>query len=267
MQEPIKVTVCGAAGKMGRLAVESISQAGDLVLAGAVDPAAVGRDAGEAAGLDSLGVMITADLDGLLARGDSTVMVDFTGPLALMDNIRAALTRGVVPVVGTTGITESDLEQVRRWVEREGGGAIIVPNFALGAVLLIKMAQLCARYFPAAEIIEQHHDRKVDAPSGTALRTAQLIREARHDRPHIPDALEKLPGARGGDYDGIRIHSVRLPGAVAHQEVIFGGEGQLLTLRHDALDRRSFLPGLLAAIRRAPTVKGLIYGIEDLLEL
>ncbi len=265
--EPIKVSVCGAAGKMGSLVVATVARAEDMVLTGAVDPAAAGRDAGEVAGLDSLGVIVTADLDSLLARGDSTVMVDFTGPLAIMANIRTALSRGVVPVVGTTGFTEKELDQVRQWVELEGGGAIIVPNFALGAVLMMKMAQTCARYFPAVEIIEQHHDGKVDAPSGTALRTARLIREARRERPHIPEALEKLAGARGGDYEGIRIHSVRLPGAVAHQEIIFGGEGQLLTLRHDSLDRRSFMPGLLAAIRRAPAVKGLIYGMEDLLEL
>ncbi len=265
--QPIKITVCGAAGKMGRLVVATIAQAEDMVLTGAVDPAAAGRDAGEVAGMDSLGVMITADLGPLLARGNCTVMVDFTGPQAIMDNIHNALFRGVVPVVGTTGFNDRELEQIRLWVEENEGGAIIVPNFALGAILMMKMAQICARYFPAVEIIEQHHDGKIDAPSGTALRTARLIREAQRERPPLPETLEKLAGARGGDYEGIHIHSVRLPGAVAHQEIIFGGEGQLLTLRHDSLDRRSFMPGLLTAIRRAPAVKGLIYGMEDLLEL
>lgn len=264
--ESINVAVCGAAGRMGRLVVATIANTEDMVLAGAVDPAAAGRDAGEVAGIDSLGVIITADLDPLLARGNCAVMVDFTGPQAIMNNIHTALSRGVVPVVGTTGFNDRELEQIRQWVEEKEGGAIVVPNFALGAILMMKMAQLCARYFPAVEIIEQHHDGKIDAPSGTALRTARLIREARREQPSLPEALEKLTGARGGEYEGIHIHSIRLPGAVAHQEIIFGGEGQLLTLRHDSLDRRSFMPGLLTAIRRAPAVKELIYGMEDLLE-
>lgn len=266
MAEPVRVAVCGAAGKMGRLAVAAIAGTGHFLLKGAVDIVGAGSDAGLLAGIDKLGLSITTDLGELLQTEKIDVLVDFTTPMVIMKNIQLALSHRVVPVVGTTGLSESDLEQIARWTEQYGAGAIIAPNFSLGAVLMMKMAQLCARYFPAVEIIEMHHDGKLDAPSGTAQRTAYLIRETRRTAENEPAGQEKLSGARGGKYGGIHIHSVRLPGAIAHQEVIFGGEGQLLSIRHDTLNRYSFMPGLLEAIKRAPSVDRLIYGIETLIE-
>ncbi len=263
----IKVAVSGAAGKMGRNVVSAIAGSEDLQLTGAIDLMEIGADAGKLAGLDPLGITVTDSLQKLLQRGETEVLVDFTTPMAIMKNIKTSLSLQVTPVVGTTGITENDLVQIERWVARYGTGAIVVPNFALGAILMMKLAQVCARFFPQAEIIELHHNGKIDAPSGTAIKTARLISAVRGKNVYPPDSPEKIPGARGGDFDGIHIHSVRLPGLVAHQEIIFGGEGQILTIRHDSLNRRSFLPGILQAIRKAPETKRLIYGMEDLLDI
>ncbi len=263
----IKVAVSGAAGKMGRNVVSAIAGCEDLQLTGAVDLAEIGADAGKLAGLEPLGVTVTGSLQELLQRGETEVLVDFTTPMSIMKNIETSLSLQVTPVVGTTGISESDLAQIEKWVDRYGTGAIVVPNFALGAVLMMKLAQICARFFPQVEIIELHHNGKIDAPSGTAIKTARLITAARREHCSPASSLEKIPGARGGDFEGIHIHSVRLPGLVAHQEIIFGGEGQILTIKHESLNRRSFLPGILQAIRKAPAVKQLVYGMENLLDI
>ncbi len=265
--DKIRVAVSGAAGKMGRNVIAAIAGCEDLQLVGAVDPAEIGEDAGRLAGLEPLGVTVTASLPDLFQQIKVDVLVDFTDPMAIMKNIETSLSRKVTPVVGTSGITEKDLQLIKEWVEEYGTGAIIVPNFALGAVLMMKLAQICARFFPQVEIIELHHDGKVDAPSGTAIKSAQLINEARYEHLSPGSSLEKIPGARGGDFEGIHIHSVRLPGLVAHQEIIFGGEGQILTIKHESLNRRSFLPGILQAIRKAPEIKGLLYGMENLLDI
>ncbi len=265
--DKIKVAVSGAAGKMGRNVVTAIAGCEDLQLAGAVDLQQIGEDAGKLAGLEPLGVTITGNLQDLLEQKKVDVLVDFTSPMAIMKNIETSLARKVTPVVGTTGINENDLQQIKKWVEQYDTGAIVVPNFALGAILMMKLAQICARFFPQVEIIELHHNGKVDAPSGTAIKSAQLINEARFEHFLPGNSLEKIPGARGGDFEGIHIHSVRLPGLVAHQEIIFGGEGQILTIKHESLNRRSFLPGILQAIRKAPKVKELIYGMENLLDI
>ncbi len=266
MVETIRIIVCGVAGKMGKSIIKSIATTPDLTLTGAVDIIKTGEDAGELAGIEPLGLTVTHKLQELLAAGNADVMVDFTSPLTVMDNIHCALQHQIVPVVGTTGISEEELNSVRQWVHRYNTGAIIAPNFAIGAVLMMKAAQMCARYMKGVEIIEMHHDEKLDAPSGTALKTALLIHEAAGEVQPAREELEKLPGVRGGRVDGIPVHSIRLPGLVAHQEIIFGGEGQMLTIRHDALNRSCFIPGLLMAIRFAPGNKELIYGIENILE-
>ncbi|MFY9446419.1 MAG: 4-hydroxy-tetrahydrodipicolinate reductase [Dethiobacteria bacterium] len=264
---PIKIVVSGAAGKMGQAVIKAVVQEEDLELVGAADPVKAGFDAAALAGLEPRGVIIRERLEEVLAETEAAVVIDFSTPLAVMENIHTALKQRVAAVVGTTGITEDDLRQVESWVRQYETGAIIAPNFSLGAVLMMKMAQICARYLPAVEIIECHHDGKIDAPSGTAIKTAQLIREANPCLEMEKEELEKVPGVRGGRVEGIPVHSVRLPGLVAHQQVIFGGNGQLLTLRHDSMDRSSFMPGLLLAVRRAPGNKELIYGMENLIEL
>jgi 4-hydroxy-tetrahydrodipicolinate reductase len=224
-------------------------------------------DAGVLAGVGSLGVAVSQDLKAALTESRSTVLVDFTVAGSALTNIEIALRAGVASVVGTTGLTASDLERVGAWTEEAGTPALVAPNFAIGAVLMMQFAAQAAAYLPDAEIIELHHEKKVDSPSGTALLTAQKIRSARTGSPAtLPgEPVEKLPGARGAEMDGIRIHSVRLPGYVAHQEVIFGGLGQTLAIRHDSTDRRSFMPGVLLAIRKVRSLQGLTIGLEQLL--
>lgn len=264
--DTIRIIVCGVAGKMGRSIIKNIAAAPDLKLTGAVDLIKTGEDAGELAGIQPLGLTITNRLQELMATGNADVMVDFTSPLTVMDNIHCALQHRVVPVVGTTGISEEELKTVRQWVSRYGTGAIVAPNFAIGAVLMMKAAQMCARYMKAVEIIEMHHDEKLDAPSGTACKTALLIHDAAGQMQPAREELEKVPGVRGGRIAHIPVHSIRLPGLMAHQEVVFGGEGQMLTIRHDAINRDCFIPGLLMAIRHAHGNTELIYGMENLLD-
>lgn len=252
---------------MGRSVISAIAECEDLRLTGAVDIIETGVDIGKLAGIKHLGIPVTNNLQELLRQKKPEVLVDFTTPMAIMENLEISLSLQVTPVVGTTGISENDLAKIEQWVTKYGTGAIIAPNFALGAILMMKLAQICARFFPQVEIIELHHNGKIDAPSGTAIKTACLINAARQKECSPINSLEKVTGARGGNLEGIHIHSVRLPGLVAHQEVIFGGEGQILTIRHDSLNRCSFLPGILQAIRKAPTVKQLIYGMENLLEI
>lgn len=259
----IRVGVVGAAGRMGSEVCRAVDAASDLVLAAAVDPQAVGGTLREAAGIDS-GVTIADDLQALADEGVE-VAVDFTHPDTVADNTLQLLDLGIHAVVGTTGLSEEDLERVG---ERAGSGAanaFVAPNFAIGAVLLMQFAAEAARHLPHVEIIELHHDGKADAPSGTALRTADLIAAAREGDAPEPTMGESLRGARGADRAGLRVHSIRLPGLVAHQEVIFGGEGQTLTIRHDSIDRASFMPGVLLAVRRVADLDGLVVGLEHLL--
>jgi 4-hydroxy-tetrahydrodipicolinate reductase len=212
-------------------------------------------------------VTITADLAEVLDRRPQ-VLVDFSPGPASVAHARAALAAGVSPVVGSTGIAAADLQALADLAASHRTGAVVAPNFAVGAVLMIEFARRAARFFPHVEIIEMHHDRKRDAPSGTALRTAAAVAAAR-GQPPAPAVVEEemVTGARGGRAEGIPIHSVRLPGLVAHQEVIFGGPGQTLTIRHDSLTEESFMPGLLLAVRRVRSLQGLVHGLENLLDL
>jgi 4-hydroxy-tetrahydrodipicolinate reductase len=194
------------------------------------------------------------------------VVVDFAKPFVL-ENALLAIEKGVVAIIGTTGQTAAELARIEQAVQKSGVCAMVIPNFAIGAVLMMRFAAEAARYMPNAEIIELHHDKKADAPSGTSIKTAEMMEEARKSAG--AQATQPLgspdDSARGDERSGIRIHSVRLPGLVAHQEVLFGGQGQVLTIRHDSLDRTSFMPGVLLAIRRASTLKGFVYGLEKLL--
>jgi len=261
------VVVTGAAGRMGREVLKAIWNAEDVELAGAVDTRCAGEDVGSLLGFGETGLIIDADLEGTLDRRKPDVMVDFTEPRSVAVNVRTALEHRVCPVVGTTGLSREEIAEIIALSEELKVGGLIAPNFAIGALLMIKFAAEAARYFPAVEIIELHHDQKLDAPSGTAVKTAETILERRGDLPRRQVAeMEKLPGARGGEFaGGVRIHSVRLPGLVAHQEVIFGGVGQTLTIRHDSITRESFMPGVLLAVRKVTYLREVVYGLENLL--
>jgi 4-hydroxy-tetrahydrodipicolinate reductase len=248
-REPVRVGVLGARGRMGLEVCRAVDAADDLELVAMIDQG-----------------------DWLFNAADAgaQVLVDFTTPDVVMDNLHWGVDQGINMVVGTTGFTDQRLDRVRHWLSHKPEvGIIVAPNFGVGAVLMMQFAARAARYFESVEIIEQHHPRKVDAPSGTALHTARLIAAARAeaDRGPVPDATkEEMAGARGTDIDGVRIHSVRAAGLVAHQEVLFGTEGETLTIRHDSLDRASFMPGVLLAVRSVLTRPGLTVGIDDLLD-
>ncbi len=269
-----RVGVVGAAGRMGQVVCRSVLAADDLELVAAVSPRHARLPLARVAGLET-SLVLAGELDAL-READAEVAVDFTIPDAVARNVEWYLEHGVHSVVGTTGWTGNDLDHFRELSRRYGANAVVAPNFALGAVLMMSLAQLAARHLPDVEIVELHHDAKRDAPSGTALRTADLIAEARQhtfDRtgPTVPmvheHAAESRMDARGTDRSGIRVHAVRLPGLVAHQEVLFGAQGQTLTIRHDAVDRTAFMPGVLLAVRTVATHRGVTVGLERLLGL
>ena len=244
----MRVGVLGAKGKVGATMVQAVETAEDLTFT-------AGVDAGDA---------LTQ-----LSDSQTEVVIDFTHPDVVMDNLKFLIDNGIHAVVGTTGFTDERLGQVKAWLaDKPDVAVLIAPNFAIGAVLCMQFAKQAARFFESVEVIELHHPQKADAPSGTATRTAKLIAEARKDLPPNPDATSTgLEGARGADVDGIPVHSVRLAGLVAHQEVLFGTHGETLTIRHDSLDRTSFVPGVLLAVRKVHERPGLTVGIEPLLDL
>ncbi|MBO1052243.1 4-hydroxy-tetrahydrodipicolinate reductase [Dolichospermum sp. UHCC 0684] len=275
-QGSIPVIVNGAAGKMGREVIKAVAQASDLILMGAIDttPEHQGKDAGELAGLsEPLEVPITNQLEPMLGyvagerQMQPGVLVDFTHPDAVYNNIRSAIAYGIRPVVGTTGLSPAQLEELADFAEKASTGCLIIPNFSIGMVLLQEAAVRASQYFDHVEIIELHHNQKADAPSGTAIQTAQLLGEmGKTFNTAIVEETEKIAGARGSLADeGIRIHSIRLPGLIAHQEVIFGAAGQIYTLRHDTSDRACYMPGVLLAIRKVNQLKSLVYGLEKIL--
>lgn len=263
----IRVAVSGACGRMGQKVCETILLEEGLELAGAFDLQDQGKDLGLILENRPRGIVIEALTPENLKKYQPDVMVDFTTPMVVMQNINVALKSGVRPVVGTTGITQVDLAHISEQVEETGLSAMVAPNFALGAVLMMKFAATAARYFSQAEIIELHHDKKIDAPSGTALKTAEMIAHERQVEPVHKEELLKLPGARGALQEEVHIHSVRLNGLIAHQEVLFGGPGQTLLIRHDSYDRGSFMPGVVLAVKNIIKLKGLVYGLENLLNL
>ncbi|EHR50387.1 dihydrodipicolinate reductase [Saccharomonospora marina XMU15] len=248
--DPIRVGVFGARGRVGTQVVAGVEAAADLELVATVD---VGDNASD------------------LAEAGAEVVVDFTHPDAVLDNLRFAIDNGIHAVVGTTGFTQQRLDTVADWLrDRPGLGVLIAPNFALGAVLAMRFARQAARFYDSAEVVELHHNRKADAPSGTAAHTARVIAKARAEAGLAPGSdatTAELAGARGADVEGVHVHSVRLPGLVAHEEILFGGQGELLTIRHDSLDRTSFVPGVLLGVRAVLNRPGLTVGLEHVLDL
>jgi len=255
----IKVAVAGPRGKMGREAVATVIKNEKFLLVAVLDY----KQETECLG-DNIPIFTSLDL--LIEQTEPDVLVDLTIPSAVFEHAMTALDYGVRPVIGTTGFTDLQLDTLRNKVEEVQVGCIIAPNFSIGAVLMMKFAQTAAKYLPNVEIIEMHHDQKVDAPSGTAIKTAQMIQQTRTsmEQGH-PGEEEIIPGARGANMDGMHIHSVRLPGLVAHQQVLLGGEGQLLTLRHDSFDRASFMSGIVLSINEIMERDVLIYGLEDII--
>ena len=246
----INVAVLGAKGRMGAETVKAISAATDLQLVAQID--------------------LGDSLETLTASG-AQVVVDFTHPDAVMKNLEFAINNGIHVVVGTTGFDDAKLNLVKSWLEKNPKvGAVIAPNFGLGAVLMMQFAAKAARYFESVEIVELHHPDKADAPSGTASRTADLITQARKSasRPAMPDKTSSgLEGARGAKVGDVPVHSVRLRGLVAHQEVLLGDQGETLSIRHDSIDRSGFMPGVLLAVREVVKTPGLTFGLEHLMDL
>ncbi|EEG77422.1 4-hydroxy-tetrahydrodipicolinate reductase [Dethiobacter alkaliphilus] len=265
----IKVAVSGALGNMGKEVIRAVTADADLELVAAIDTNGDNTsDIGPIAHIGETNIPVNNDMAKTLREIKPDVVVDFTSPYTVMQNVETIMAAGVRPVVGTTGITEADLEKIKGWSEKYGVSGIIAPNFAIGAVLMMLFAAQAAKYLPDAEIIELHHDKKVDAPSGTAIKTAEMILKSRgRSGREAREELEKVKGARGGEMDGVNLHSVRLPGLVAHQEVLFGGIGQTLSIRHDSIDRTSFMPGVVLAVKEVMKKEEVIYGLENILNL
>jgi 4-hydroxy-tetrahydrodipicolinate reductase len=265
----VRVGVLGATGRMGQAACRALLASDDLELVAAVARSSgVGHELRELVPEAPPDLLVGESLSDLVAA-EAEVVVDFSRPEATMAAVDGLLRDGVHLVSGTTGLPEGALDQLAALAGKaDHGNAVWAPNFALGAVLAMHFATIAARWYPAAEVIELHHQGKADAPSGTAIRTADAIAAARGEGAGKPPAgKESVAGVRGGEVGGVRVHSVRLPGLVAHQEVLFGGEGEVLTLRHDSLDRSSFMPGVLLAVRQVATRNGLTVGLEPLLGL
>ncbi|NLX03024.1 MAG: 4-hydroxy-tetrahydrodipicolinate reductase [Syntrophomonadaceae bacterium] len=266
MADKIKVIVTGVLGKMGLETVKAVYPDEDLQLVGLVDIRGKGEKLSQLSQLKEIDLKVENDLDRVIEKTKPRVMIDFTNPQAVFNNTRTALKNKITCVVGTTGLNEVELRQLEKLAVDNKVGLAIIPNFAIGAVLMMKFAREAARYFPDVEIIELHHDQKMDAPSGTAIKTAELINESRTSRvPRNIREFEKIAGCRGGNIEQVRIHSVRLPGLVAHQEVIFGGSGQTLKIRHDSIDRAGFMPGVIMVVKKMIDHQGLVYGMENLL--
>ncbi|MCA9775062.1 MAG: 4-hydroxy-tetrahydrodipicolinate reductase [Candidatus Eremiobacteraeota bacterium] len=262
----IPVVIAGANGRMGRQAVQAVLQQVDMQLVAAFGKArGVGEDVGELSGGSACGVILEDDVESAIAKGAGGVLVDFTLGPAVKNNVLTALRHDMSCIVGATAIPGADEQEIAQSAIKKG--VLFAPNFALGAVLMMKFATQAAKYFRWAEIIEYHHERKLDAPSGTARRTADLMRQARDDGFRTPvDSEESVKGVRGGSLGGLRIHSVRLPGKLAHQEVILAAPGEILTIKHDASNRESYMPGMLLAIREVKKLTGLVVGLENILE-
>jgi 4-hydroxy-tetrahydrodipicolinate reductase len=262
----IRVLVNGAGGRMGSEVVRSVYAEDGLELCGAVDPFHAGKDVGVVCEIGEKGIVISKSLEAAFAKEKPDVVVDFTSPSVIFENAKTVLGAGVHMVIGTTGLTAEQRDALAEISAKTGANVLVAPNFSLGAVLLMEMSEKISKYLPNAEIIELHHNKKYDAPSGTAKLTAEKMAAARVSAPDEDKTKESIPGARGAKVEGITVHSVRLPGFVAHQEVIFGGYGEILTLRHDSLDRKSFMPGVMLACKKVAAHTGLTYGLEHYLD-
>jgi 4-hydroxy-tetrahydrodipicolinate reductase len=270
------VVVAGALGRMGAEVVKAVGAAADCALVAAIDttPGKEGADLGLELGFGELELAITSDFEGALCQasqaarqGGAAVLVDFTHPSVVYEHTRAAIAYGVHPVIGTTGLSPEQLTDLATFADKASVGGAVIPNFSVGMVLLQQAAAAAARFYDCAELTELHHNRKADAPSGTCIKTAELMEElGKSFNPQQVEEHETLAGCRGGQREsGLRLHSIRLPGLVAHQEVMFGAPGETYTLRHDTIDRSAYMPGVLLTVRKVRQLGGLVYGLERLL--
>lgn len=265
--ENIKIVIAGPRGRMGREAVKLVNDTGHFQLVAVIDHKNDGMNLQEIEGFPGIDVPIYSDIEKCFQNNQADVLIDLTTPEVGMLHATTALKYGIRPVVGTTGFSKEELEELTHLCDEKGLGCIIAPNFAIGAILMMKFSQMAAKYFNDIEIIELHHDQKLDAPSGTAVKTAQMISEVRQAKNQgHPNEKETIQGARGANIDGMHIHSVRLPGLIAHQQVMFGADGQTLSIRHDSYNRASFMSGVKVAVESVMNINMFVYGLENILE-
>jgi 4-hydroxy-tetrahydrodipicolinate reductase len=264
---PIKVTIAGPRGRMGSEAVKMVEGTTDFKLISVLDNKNDGKSLSDLEGFSGVDVPVYTDINNCFDNESPDVLIDLTTPETGYIHTKTALEYGVRPVVGTTGFSSEHLEELTRLAKEKQLGCIIAPNFAVGAVLMMKFSQMAAKYFEDVEIIELHHDQKLDAPSGTAVKTAEMIASQRQPKVQgHPGEKETIEGARGADYEGMHIHSVRLPGLIAHQQVMFGADGQTLTIRHDSYNRASFMSGVKVCVDTVVKLDTLVYGLENILD-
>ncbi|MGX7419243.1 4-hydroxy-tetrahydrodipicolinate reductase [Carnobacterium gallinarum] len=262
----IKIIIAGFKGKMGLTATKMVLDRENFELVGVLDPFAVETNLNQFAEFANEDIPVFTKKEEIVKQVAADVWIDFTIPKVAYEHTKYAIEHGIRPVVGTTGFTESQVQELIVESQKRQIGGLIAPNFAIGAILMMQFAQKAAHYFPDVEIMELHHDQKLDAPSGTAVKTAEMIAEVRgHHQQGNPAEKESIPGARGADFEGMKIHSVRLPGLVAHQQVQFGSVGEGLTIRHDSYDRTSFMTGVALGCEKVMELDVLVYGLENLL--
>lgn len=267
MTEQIRIVLAGPRGKMGTEALKMIKNTPHFKMVGVIDRENDGVSLATIPGFEEYDVPVFTSITECFQTTTPDVLVDLTNPHVGKTNTKLAVEHGVRAVVGTTGFSNEELDELSNLCDSKQVGCIIAPNFAIGAILMMKFAQMAAKYMPEVEIIELHHNQKLDAPSGTAIKTAQMIREVRDVvKQGHPDEIEILPGARGGKYEEIPIHSVRLQGLVAHQEVLFGAESQMLTIKHDSFHRSSFMSGIKLAVEQVMKLDVLVYGLDKIIE-
>ena len=276
-RKPIPVLVSGALGKMGREVVNAVTNSDDCELVGAIDlnDECNGKSLSTYFDISESNVFLSNDLEGSLCTvsqgyrdsDQKPVMVDFTHPNSVYDNTRAAMAYGVCPVIGTTGLTSEQINELSNFSEKASIGCAIIPNFSVGMVLLQQAASVAAKFYDNVELIEMHHNQKADSPSGTCLKTAEMIEEyPKKFNKLVVKETESLPGSRGGVREsGLNIHSIRLPGLLAHQLVIMGSPGETYTIKHDTIDRKAYMPGVLESIKKIGNYESLVYGLEKLI--
>ena len=263
----VKIIVAGPRGRMGSEAVNLVHRTEEFELAAVIDRKHNGANLADLEGFQGIEAPVYSDINECFSQVEADVLIDLTTPEVGMLHTETALNHGIRPVVGTTGFTKDDLDKLEGLTKEKELGCIIAPNFAIGAILMMKFSQMAAKYFPNVEIIEMHHDKKLDAPSGTAAKTADMIAQVREAKEQgHPNEKETLQGARGANVDGMHIHSVRLPGLVAHQQVLFGSDGELLTVRHDSFNRASFMTGVKLSVETVMKIDSLVYGLENIIE-
>ncbi|SES80217.1 dihydrodipicolinate reductase [Oceanobacillus limi] len=264
----INVVIAGPRGRMGTEAVKMVTNEPSFNLVACIDRKNDGEKMREYPNLSQQNIPVFESPEECFHTKKADVFIDLTVPEACFDHATLAIQNNIRTVIGTSGLTASQIEELTILSNNNQTGCIIAPNFAIGAVLMMQFSKMAAKYFPDVEIIEKHHDQKLDAPSGTAVKTVELIKETRTAKSQgRPDEEETMPGARGAEEEGIHVHSVRLPGHVAHQEVIFGSSGQTLTIKHDSIDRQSFMSGVKFAVEKVMDMNKLVYGLENILDI